>query len=112
MLEIAHVPVPTATPDEPESELQVTCVTLSVAVPLSATVAVPVAHCESAVGKIMLSLGRGSGRTTVSTAFVMSPLTDTAVAVMVVVPGMTVKDGIVHREVPSATPLSPLSVIH
>ena len=112
MIGIAHVPVPAATPDEPESELQVTCVTLSVAVPLSATVAVPVVHCESAVGKARLSLGRGTGRTTASTVLVMSPLADTAVTVMVVVPGVMVNAGIVHCEVPSAIPPSPLSVVH
>ena len=109
---IAHEPVPSATPDEPESVLHVTCVTLSVAVPRNATVAVPVVHCESAVGKVRLSFGSGSGRATVRTVFVMSSLTDTAVTVMVVVPGLIESAGMVQRDVPVATPLSPWSVIH
>src|SRR5687767_4328719 len=103
--------VPSAMPVAPESELHCTRVTLSVAVPFRATVAVPLVQRESAVGEVMLSLGSGSGRITVSTALVMSPPeTAAAVTVTIVVPELIARPGIVHLDVPSATPLSPLSV--
>ena len=46
------------------------------------------------------------------TAVAESPPTDTAVTVTVVMPDFNRTDGMLHRDVPCATPLSPRSVFH
>ena len=97
-LGIDQLVVPSADPSAPESALHVTRVTLSVAEPRSATVPVTLVHCESAVGDDTLSFGSPSGRATVT--------------VTVVVPDFSGTDGMLQRDVPCATPVSPRSVLH
>lgn len=109
---IDQLVVPSADPSAPESALHVTRVTLSVAEPRSATVPVTLVHCESAVGDDTLSFGSPSGRATARTAVALSPSAATAVTVTIVVPEFSGTDGMLQRDVPCATPVSPRSVLH